>query len=71
MTARDEALRELAMTANGRSREDCVRSAVASVRIEGGDVSDRTQSLLAQWARGEIAEEAVMQAILAPTARPR
>ncbi len=39
-------LRDVASPIVGRSREECVRAAVASVRIEVGQVDAETQALL-------------------------
>ena len=46
-----EAMRDLALIAKGRSREDCVRAGIASVRIEGGDVDAETEGP-PQWMGG-------------------
>lgn len=60
--------RHVASPIKGRSREDCVRAAVASVRIEGGEADAETQALLDQWGGGAMSDGALMAAILAPYA---
>jgi hypothetical protein len=45
-----------------RSREDCVRSAVASLEMEGLTVSGDTEELFARWERGEITNEELIDA---------
>lgn len=64
-------LRDVISPTKGRSREDCVRAAVASVRIEGGEVDAETQALLDQWGDGALSDDALMEAILAPYVGPR
>ena len=64
-----EAMRDLALIAKGRSREDCVRAGIASVRIEGGDVDAETKGLLNGWADGDLSDEELMKALLAPYER--
>lgn len=59
-------LRDAASLTEGRSREDCVRAAVASVRIEGGEVDAETQAIFDQWGGGALSNDALMEAILAP-----
>ena len=64
-------LRDVASPTAGRSRKDCVRAAVASVRIEGGEVDAETQALLDQWSSGALSDDTLMEAILAPYAGRR
>lgn len=59
-------LRDMAGSSEGRSREDCVRAAVASVRIEGGEVDAETRALLDRWGGGALSDRDLMEAILAP-----
>ncbi len=59
-------LRDMASPSEGRSREDCVRAAVACVRIEGGEVDAETQALLDRWGGGALSDSDLMEAILAP-----
>lgn len=61
-----EALRDLDMIAKGITREDCVRDGIASVRIEGGAATPATEALLAQWVEGDLSDDALMKAVLAP-----
>lgn len=64
-------LRDVASPTESRSREECVRAAVASVRIEGGEVDAETRALLDQWGGGAMSDDALMEAILAPYAGHR
>ncbi len=66
MPAISDHLRDMASPSEGRSREDCVRAAVASVRIEGGEVDAETQALLDRWGGGALSDRDLMEAILAP-----
>ena len=52
-----------------KPRQDCVRDAVASVRIEGGQVDEEAARILDRWAEGALSDEAMMAEILKPYAR--
>ncbi len=71
MPAISDHLRGVASPTEGRSREECVRAAAASLRIEGGEVDAETQALLDQWGDGALSNDTLMEAILAPYAGRR
>ncbi len=56
---------DVASPSEGRGYEDCVRAAIACVRIEGGEVDAETQALLGQWGGGALSDSDLMEAILA------
>ena len=62
--ARDEA----ASRQGAKPRRNCVRDAVASVRIEGGDVDEDAACILDRWADGTLSDDAMMAEILKPHA---
>ena len=66
MPAISDHLRDMASPSEGRSREDCVRAAVACVRIEAGEVDAETQALLDRWGGCALSDSDLMEAILAP-----
>jgi len=49
-----------------KPRQDCVRDAVASVRIEGGQVDEDAAGILDRWAEGALSDDGMMAEILTP-----
>ena len=64
MNAAKRALDEGTGRQKAKPRRDCVRDAVASVRIEGGQVDDDAVRILDRWAEGALPDEAMMAEIL-------
>ncbi len=64
MAATRRALDGAAAGQEVKPRRDCVRDAVASVRIEGGQVDEDAARILDRWAEGALSDEAMMTEIL-------
>ena len=62
---RDAYARQKPTPADLRRRQSAVRDAVASARIEGGEVGSDAHALLDQWAAGQIDQEGMIRQIKA------
>jgi hypothetical protein len=71
MGAIERALDEATGQQETKSRQDCVRDAIASVRIEGGQVDEDATRTLNKWAEGALSDDAMMAEILKPYAGRR
>ena len=65
------ALDEAAGRQGTKPRRDSVRDAIASVRIEGGQVDEDATRILDRWAEGALSDDAMMAEILKPYAGRR